>query len=131
MIMIKTDFVEMKISVLVLEDDIELRFLLADTLRNAGFKVIEAGTSDEALTFLRTSKDVSLVFADIKVPGESDGIGLMERMRREFPAIKVILTSGHEMREAAPPGVRFLQKPYILSRVISEIRSLLLEPKAP
>ena len=98
--------------------------MLSDTLRDAGFRVIEASTADETLAHLRASNDVRLVFADIEVPGSLDGHGLAHIIQQEFPAIKVILTSGY-MKEPIPPGVLFLRKPFILSRVIAEIRSML------
>jgi DNA-binding NtrC family response regulator len=111
-------------TVLVLEDDAELRFLLSDTLRDTGFRVVETSRADETLTHLRAPNDVRLVFADIKVPGSLDGHGLAHILQQEFPAIKIILTSEY-MKEPIPPGVLFLRKPYILSRVIASVRSML------
>jgi len=111
-------------TILVLEDDIHLRLLLADTLRDAGFRVIEASSSDDTLQHLRAFNDVRLVFADINVPGETDGLGLAEVIQKEFPAIRIILVSGYK-KEPIPAGVLFMRKPFILSRVIAEIRTML------
>jgi len=113
-----------KPTILVLEDDIHLRYVLCDSLRDAGLRVIEASSSDDTLKHLHAFGDVRLVFADINVPGETDGLGVAEIIQREFPAVKVILTSGYK-KEPIPEGVLFMRKPFILSRVIAEIHAML------
>jgi DNA-binding NtrC family response regulator len=111
-------------AILVLDSDEETRSLLSGSLRDAGFRVIEASTSDEALGHLRTGGAIALVFAEIHVQGAMDGLGLAQALRQEFPRTQVILTSVHR-NEAVPPGVMFMRKPYILARVIAEIRACL------
>lgn len=117
-------------TILVVEDDVQLRFLISDILRSDGFTVIEAATTDQAMSFLRIpSNNVSLIFADVRLPGELDGVGLAQKVQDEFPAVRIILTSGHIQRSQAPAGVVFIPKPYILARVITEVRAALkLEP---
>lgn len=118
-----------KIEVLVLEDDAELRFLLAGSLRHAGFTVAEAATMSSALAHLRTpANNVSLAFADMKAAT----LAFVQVMQSEFPAVNIILTSDHRMRAAIPEGMVFMPKPYILARVIAEIRAVLkLESAEP
>ena len=118
-------------TILVVEDDVQLRFLISDILRSDGFTVIEAATTDQAMSFLRIpSNNVLLIFADVRLPGELDGVGLAQKVQDEFPAVRIILTSGHIQRSQAPAGVVFIPKPYILARVITEVRAALkLEPR--
>ena len=55
--------------ILVVEDEVLVRVLVAEELRLAGFSVIEAGRADEALTFIKADEQVDLVFSDIRMPG--------------------------------------------------------------
>jgi DNA-binding NtrC family response regulator len=116
-------------TILVVEKDVQLRFLISDTLRNDGFKVIEAGNTDEALAFLRTPNNVALVFSDVLVPGKVEGPDFVKTLQREFPKVKIILTTGEFSRDSIPESLLVIRKPYILARVISDVRVALgLEP---
>ena len=119
-------------TILVVEDNVELRFLVSDVLRAEGFKVVEAATTDEAVAYLRTPNDVTLVFSDIILPGDIDGIAFAKLLAKEYPAIKIILTSGKVPPEAVPANIRMIRKPYILARVISEVNAAIgREPRSP
>ncbi len=116
-------------TILVVEDNVELRFLVSDVLRSEGFRVVEAATVKEAVAFLKTSNEVSLVFSDIVLPGEMDGIAFARLLERDYPHIKIILTSGEVSRDAVPANLMLMRKPYILARVVTEVtRALGLEP---
>ena len=82
-------------TVLVVEDEVLIRLDLADHLRLAGFRVIEASSGDEALTVLKSIDTVSVMISDIRMPGQTDGTALAMWVRREMPGIKIILVSGH------------------------------------
>ena len=60
-------------TVLVVEDDVVTRFMVADELRSCGFKVLEASTADDAVTILETFP-VHLVFTDVYIPGRRSGL---------------------------------------------------------
>jgi CheY-like chemotaxis protein len=68
-------------TVLVAEDDILLRILIADELRDAGFVVIEAGNADEVVSVLRSGTDVDVMISDILMPGSMDGVALARLVR--------------------------------------------------
>lgn len=108
--------------ILVVEDEVLLRVPVCDVLRETGMTVLEAGNADDALDWLRTDGDIQLVFTDVRMPGSMDGLGLARRMGKEFPHVKVILTSAHAPPE---PGVVMLIKPYMLSTVVSTIQTAL------
>jgi DNA-binding NarL/FixJ family response regulator len=83
-------------------------------LRKSGFDVIEAADGDEARRVL-DSVHVNVVFADLAMPGQTNGLALLRWLRERHPAIKTILTSGTETNMAALDGYGiFLSKPYRL-----------------
>ena len=93
--------------VLVVDDDAAIRLVLADTLRDAGFCVIEARSGTDAVSYLRSGGRVDLIFSDIQMPGSMDGLELARRLRVERPSLPVILASG------GTAGVTtFITKPY-------------------
>jgi two-component system, response regulator PdtaR len=119
-----------RVTILVVEDDVQLRYVVCDTLRHAGFKVIETTSADEAAAFLRAPNDVSLVFSDIHLPGDLNGLGFATTLKREHPQVKIILTTGHVARDSVPADILLIPKPYVFGRVIAEIRRILgLEPQ--
>src|SRR5205823_2491556 len=69
-------------TVLVVEDETLIRMMIADALRSAGLRVIEARTADDALQHLRSGSAVQFVFTDIEMPGTMDGIELARLLRR-------------------------------------------------
>jgi CheY-like chemotaxis protein len=111
--------------VLIVEDEILIRMLLAEALRQADYQVIEATNGDEALSVLHTSPDPDVLITDVRMPGSIDGFALAAYVRRTKPGLKVIITSGH----AAPDGAigladAFLHKPYELGAIVARIRML-------
>ncbi|HEX2137445.1 MAG TPA: response regulator [Microvirga sp.] len=117
-------------TLLLVEDDVVTRFMLADELRACGFKVLEASNAEDALTILE-SVPVHLVFADIHIPGRS-GLEVARVARTLRPAPHIILTSGKVREEDIPDAQAFglfIQKPYVLSRVVEIVRRT-LDPTA-
>jgi DNA-binding response OmpR family regulator len=109
--------------VLVVEDEILVRVLIADELRAEGFSVVEAATADEALSYFQAGVRVDLVLSDIEIPGALNGLDLIKRLRAEAPHLSTVLTSGHS------PGVHdadaFLPKPYDVREVVLLVAALL------
>jgi two-component system, response regulator PdtaR len=62
-------------TVLVVEDEVLVRMVIADYLRDCGFRVLEASTADEAMRVLGTNERVDIVFSDVQMPGSLDGFG--------------------------------------------------------
>jgi CheY-like chemotaxis protein len=118
--------------VMVVEDDVLVRFPIAEHLRGLRFTVIEAGSGAEAIDLLRSFDDpVDVVFTDVEMPGPIDGVGILRWIVEHDPAICVILTSGNENAiDAAAEytgDVMFVPKPYRLEEIGSRIRVLLAE----
>ena len=80
--------------ILVVEDEVLVRMMIADELRNAGYTVLEASNADEALEVLRHTSEVALVFTDLRMPGSMDGMKFAGFVRSEYPVLKIVLTSG-------------------------------------
>jgi len=106
--------------VLVVDDDVLIRALMAGLLRGAGLHVIEAANADEAWGYLQAGAPVDLVFSDVEMPGSMHGVELARRVRAHAPALGVILTSGSRDARLAQ-GFTFLPKPYRLGEALSLI----------
>jgi DNA-binding NtrC family response regulator len=116
--------------VLVVEDEILIRSPVAEFLRAAGYKIVEAANAAEAVAVFVTGTVIDLVFSDLDMPGPMDGVGLALWISHHHPGVHVILTSG--IRNAARAGeipAVFLSKPYRLAEVARCIGSLLEEPQ--
>lgn len=115
--------------ILVVEDEVLVRSVVAAYLRECGFDVIEAGGAEEAIRVLQAEIRVDIVFSDVNMPGSMDGFGLAQWVRRERPWLKVILTSGAartaqaagDLCESGP----ILAKPYDHAELEQHIRALL------
>jgi len=112
--------------VLIVEIDVLLRLVTASNLRDAGFEVIEAANPAEALRILDRIP-VDVLFSDIDMPGNMDGLALAQWVHRSQADTRIVLTSG----AARTPGdvkeyASFLPKPYAEKDVERLLRSVLL-----
>jgi PAS domain S-box-containing protein len=114
-------------TILVVEDNEGIRRAVRRQLMQLGYRVIEAENAAEAQVAL-AAEPVVLLFTDIVMPGEMDGVELARTAMAKWPGLKVVLTSGFpESRLSgngeAPAGLRLLSKPYRrdeLARVLRE-----------
>jgi CheY-like chemotaxis protein len=117
-------------TVLVVEDEVLIRMVIAEYLRHCGFKVIEAVNADEALLILQESElQVDVVFSDVEMPGSMDGFALAKWIRANRPGTDVIL-AGSPSRAAHAAGNLCengpaMSKPYEPQVVLDRIRRLL------
>ena len=116
-------------TILVVEDEVLVRMVIADYLRECGYKVIEAASGDEALQILqRRDIAVDVVFSDVEMPGGMDGFALSTWIRQNRPGLDVILTgsvpraadAAAELCDSGP-----LPKPYHPQTVIARIRRMM------
>jgi two-component system, cell cycle sensor histidine kinase and response regulator CckA len=120
-------------TILLVEDEDMLRGLIRELLEIKGYLVLEASQGVEALEIFKKSQEpVDLVLTDVVMPHMS-GSELVERLRKEQPALRVIFMSGYTGANNAAihkslemPGVAFLQKPFRLNALISQVEELLL-----
>ncbi len=120
------------LTVLVVDDDLLVREPIADYLREVGYEVLEAGDAHCAIDVVEHAEHVDLVFSDVRMPGELDGVGLARWVRAHYPDLPVLLTSGYDGAGSLGGDlgreVRLLQKPYTQDQVLRQIRRLLNGP---
>ena len=105
-------------SVLLVEDEVVVRALLAEELRGAGMQVTEAASADEAWAYLQAGGVADLLFSDVRMPGSMDGLALMRLVRRAFPAVKIVMTSGNIGTFDVGQFDGFLPKPFAFSKAV-------------
>ena len=110
--------------ILIVEDELLIRFMLSDGLRDVGYHVIEACNADEAQTLLQTVVPDMLI-SDVRMPGSIDGIGLLKLVREKFPLLPVIVASGHldPMQVQAAGPTQFFRKPYSMEQLIQSVQA--------
>jgi CheY-like chemotaxis protein len=113
-------------TILMVEDEALVRVLGVGMLVQAGFRVIEAADSDEALEFLEADSDVRLLFTDVNLQGTIDGLALARQVHSRWPRIGIIVVSGKPLTrpDELPAGSRFYRKPYEADVVVRHAREL-------
>ena len=116
-------------TVLVAEDNDDVRAYTVDTLRQLGYRVLEAHDGASAMRLLeRTDVDVDLLFSDIVMPGMS-GWELAKRALAHKPALRVLFTSGYprdiDASGAVGRNIAILGKPFTRSDLARSIRGSL------
>jgi two-component system, response regulator PdtaR len=113
-------------TVLVVEDEVLIRFTIAQDLMDAGFHVIQAASGVEALQLLRTSVEVDLVSTDINMPGGVDGIELARQLRALRPHAKIVFVSSTaKLSDLDGLADLCFDKPYHVSDLVAGIQQLL------
>ncbi len=120
-----------KSSVLVVEDEVAVRDVVARALRNKGYEVVTSENGRAALDHVTSSsRDYDMLVTDVIMP-QMGGRELAERLRRDRPALKVLYMSGYtasalEPSDLAIPGTGFLQKPFSPAALAEHVSKLLL-----
>ena len=119
-------------AVLVVDDEVLVRMVIADMLTDEGYRVVEARDAQEALTLLQARTDVQAIITDVHMPGEIDGLTLAHLVHRRWPEIGVVITSGKLRPQPGdlPRGARFLAKPYMYSALLQVLVDLLPQEEA-
>jgi CheY-like chemotaxis protein len=116
-------------TILVVDGDVITRIVIADYLRNCGYRVVEARDAGEAKAALSyDSFSIDVILCDVDLPGEMSGFQLRQWARDNKPAIKVVL-SGAVERAASEAGELceqgpHLAKPYDAATVVDHIKRL-------
>jgi two-component system NtrC family sensor kinase len=109
-------------TILVVEDEADVREVVAAELTNFGYRVLTAGDGPEALEILKQESGIDLLFSDVVMPRGMTGDELAREAQRRWPALKILLTSGYPPTE--PPerqslgAFRVLQKPYRIEELL-------------
>jgi CheY-like chemotaxis protein len=114
-------------TVLLVEDEVVIRALLAEELRGHGLIVVDAVNADEAWAYLEAGGRADLLLSDVTMPGSMSGTDLVRRTKSRYPHLKAIIMSGNPgPSNIAELGV-FLAKPYRLETA-AKMALKLLEP---
>ncbi|KQY73416.1 MULTISPECIES: ATP-binding protein [unclassified Brevundimonas] len=99
---------------LLVEDDDAVAAGVGHMLRDLGYTYVRAAQAADALNILDGDQGFDLVFSDMVMPGELDGLGLGKEIRRRRPDLPVVLTTGYSEAASAAAGENFrlLLKPY-------------------
>jgi CheY-like chemotaxis protein len=117
-------------TVLVVEDDGDVRNYAGNSLRELGYQVFEAIDATSALQILEREADIRLLFTDLGLPGGVDGRTLAERAEKIRPSIRVVITTAYAASALIhdgrlDPGVDLLPKPFTLPILATRIRGAL------
>ena len=115
-------------TVLVVDDEAEIRDALVGVLKDEGYEVVSAGSAEAALAGIET-RAPEVVLLDIWLPG-MDGIGALKEIKAKYPTLPVIMISGHANIETAVKTTKlgaydFIEKPLSLDKVILTVEHAL------
>jgi CheY-like chemotaxis protein len=117
-------------TILVVEDDDDVRAYSKEILRELGYSILEATTGAAALRVLDAHPGIDLLFTDVGLPGGMNGRQLADEARRRRPDLKILFTTGyarnaivHEGR--LDPGVQLVTKPFTYAAVGAKLRDIL------
>ena len=114
--------------VMVVDDDVLERMGASDMFSHAGYRVLEAGSADEALRLLETNADIRVLFTDVSMPGSMSGADLARDVAKRWPAIGIIMTSGRPRPDELPLSMRFHDKPYEPTAVLQQATAMTIRP---
>ncbi len=118
--------------VLAVDDEENIRAVIAATLEGVGFQVLEAGSAEEALEILK-DENVDVVISDIRMPG-MDGLKFLHRVKQEQPGLRFLMITAHGSLDMAVQALRFgasdfLTKPFENSELRAVVTRLWEEGK--
>ncbi|MBN8977379.1 MAG: response regulator [Rhizobiales bacterium] len=112
-------------TVLLVEDEVLIRIPVAESLRDIGYEVIEAGNADEAIIIVNSGIHVDLVISDVQMPGQMDGRALVKYLTLERPDIPIILASGALIAPNIGDLVLGVRKPYLPSDIATFAKNII------
>jgi CheY-like chemotaxis protein len=116
---------------LVVEDDAAVRDLATAVLEETDLDVIACESAEAALSVLeRSDVTVALLFADVRLPGPMDGVSLAEAVRRRWPDVRVVVTSGASRDIRLPDQTVYMQKPWRAFDVLVQAEHATLAARA-
>lgn len=113
----------MSADILVVDDEVDIRELVAGLLEDEGYRTRKAGSADEALAAI-TARRPNLVFLDIWLQGSRlDGLQVLQLIKESHPDLAVVMISGHGNIETAVSAIKsgaydFIEKPFKADRLV-------------
>ncbi|WP_207415186.1 response regulator [Roseomonas haemaphysalidis] len=99
---------------LIVEDEPLLRMDAMDLAEDVGLRAYGAANADEAISLLEQNNDIRILFTDIQMKGSIDGLKLAHAVRKRWPPIQILVTSGvaKVTTDQLPENGLFFTKPY-------------------
>jgi len=116
--------------ILLVDDDVDLRSMVATMLQSLGYNVRESATVENALAILEESPDVDLLLTDVVLSGGASGRTLAERTKAKYPNLPVLFMTGYTEDTIIYQGwaegdVHLLQKPFRRADLARAVRNAL------
>ncbi|OWJ61294.1 hybrid sensor histidine kinase/response regulator [Paraburkholderia caledonica] len=123
-------------TILVVEDDADVRLTAVEMLAQLGYKVLTASSGDAALEFIQSDMPIDLLFTDVVMPGKIKSVELARRAAARSPAVPTLFTSGYTRDEIVhhgklDAGITLLSKPYRRDDLARKVRSVLRPSAGP
>ncbi|NVZ64856.1 PAS domain S-box protein [Pseudomonas gingeri] len=120
-------------TVLVVDDEPQVRMLEVELLEERGYKVLEASDGVEGLKILQSPIRIDLLVSDVGLPGGMNGRQLAELARRTRPGLKVLFVTGYAESSVIgdgdlAPGMQVMAKPFALDDLAGRVRQLISNP---
>lgn len=116
-------------SIIVVDDETDIRELLVEWLGEAGYTVLAAADPAAALALLERNPAIELLLTDVVMPGGLNGFDLARRAQQRRPSLKVIFISAYSMAEAVlqarPQAEPILRKPFRHGQLVGEVQRVL------
>jgi len=122
-------------TIMVVDDEPEIRRLVAAMLRRKGYNILMAGTGEEALRLFRENPHTDLLLTDVVAPGMSGPV-IAEEVAALHPGIKVLFMTGYDgtqvvRRFVLEKGYSLLVKPFTMEQLADKVKAALDDaPKA-
>jgi signal transduction histidine kinase/CheY-like chemotaxis protein len=123
-----------KETILVVEDDLDVRNHMVSSLQELGYHVLQASDGSSGLELIKREPSIRLLLTDLGLPGGIDGRKLSEQARKRRPTLKVLLTTAYAAAALVhdgklDAGVELLSKPFTFLGLAKRVRKLLDEPQ--
>lgn len=117
-------------TILVLEDDEDVRAYSVESLRDLGYRVLEAPDGPSVLRFLESDAKIDLLFTDVVLPAGMTGAQVVARAREQRPGLRVLYTTGYARNAIVHQGrldrgVDLISKPFSFADLAEKVRDIL------
>jgi PAS domain S-box-containing protein len=115
-------------TVLVVDDDPNIRMLLAEVLEELGYNVIEAEDAAQGLAVLQSDRAIDLLITDVGLPGSMNGQQMAAAARAARPGLKILFITGYADKAAADKaqaGTYTVAKPFALDALANRIKTII------
>jgi|GraSoiStandDraft_54_1057290.scaffolds.fasta_scaffold456322_2 DNA-binding NtrC family response regulator len=115
-------------TILIVDDDADVRTVAQVALTGLGYVTIETGDPQKAIWIVK-ERSVDLLLTDVVMP-LMKGTELADRVQEASPSTKILLMSGYQTADIAPSGRAFLAKPFSIDGLAKRVRETLARPSA-